>query len=135
MRRPIVKVLAITAAVMFMSLTVLEFSADARAGGGRSFGSRPSRSLSSPARPSPQPSQPGQYAPAPGPIQQQAGGGIMRGMAGGFMGGMLGSMLFSGTAGAGNGTSTGGGIGLLEILLLAGGGFLIYRYIRKKRAE
>jgi hypothetical protein len=50
---------------------------------------------------------------------------------------MLGSMLFSGVAGAGdsNGNSTGGGIGLLEIILLTGGGYLLYRYIKKKRAD
>lgn len=61
----------------------------------------------------------------------------MRSMAGGMMGGMLGSMLFSGVAGAGdnNGKSTGGGIGLLEVILLAGGGYLLYRYIKKKRAD
>jgi hypothetical protein len=59
-------------------------------------------------------------------------------MAGGMMGGMLGSMLFSSFAGAGggvNGGMGGGGIGLFEIALLAGIGYLIYRYIKKKRAD
>jgi threonine/homoserine/homoserine lactone efflux protein len=58
-------------------------------------------------------------------------------MAGGMMGGMLGSMLFSSFAGAGAGAGggTGGGIGLFEIILLAGGGYLIYRYMKKKRAD
>ena len=54
------------------------------------------------------------------------------------MGGMLGSMLFSSFAGAGagaGGMGSGGGIGLFEIALLAGIGYLIYRYIRKKRAD
>jgi predicted lipid-binding transport protein (Tim44 family) len=137
MKRHIVKVFAVMAAVMFMSITVLELSADARAGGGRSSGSRGSRSYSSPATPSPQQSQPRQqYAPAPSPIQQQTGGGFMRSMAGGIMGGMLGSMLFSSVAGAGGGIGggTSGGIGLLEIILLAGGCYLIYRFIKKKRA-
>lgn len=61
----------------------------------------------------------------------------MRSMAGGLAGGMLGSMLFSSFAGAGGGMGggTGGGIGLFEIILLAGGGYLIYRYIKKKRTE
>jgi len=137
MKKNIIKVLVVMAAVMFMSITVLELCADARAGGGRSFGSRGSRSYSSPASPSPQPSQSRQqYASTPSPIQQQTGGGFMRGMAGGIMGGMLGSMLFSSVAGAGGatGTTTGSGIGLFEIILLAGAGYLIYRYIRKKRA-
>ena len=49
---------------------------------------------------------------------------------------MLGSMLFGGSAGAGaNGAGGGGGIGLFEIALLAGIGYLIYRYIKKKRAD
>jgi hypothetical protein len=59
-------------------------------------------------------------------------------MAGGMMGGVLGSMLFSSFAGAGGGMGggTGGsGIGLFEIILLAGGGYLIYRYIKKRRAD
>lgn len=62
----------------------------------------------------------------------------MRSMAGGLAGGMLGSMLFSGMAGAGGGMggmAGGGGIGLFEIILLAGGGYLLYRYLKKKRAE
>jgi hypothetical protein len=137
MKRLMVKVFAVMAAVMLMSITVLELSAQARAGGGRSFGSRGARSYSSPASPSPQQSQARpQYAPTPGPIQQQAGGGFLRGMAGGMMGGMLGSMLFSGIAGAGNatGAATGSGIGLFEMILLAGAGYLLYRYIKKKRA-
>ena len=52
------------------------------------------------------------------------------------MGGMLGSMLFSSVAGAGTGgMGGGGGIGLFEIALLGGIGYLIFRYIRKKKAE
>ena len=101
------------------------------------MGSRGSRSYSRPASPSYQPSQSRQQsAPAPGAFQQPAGGGFMRSMAGGMMGGMLGSMLFGGTAGAGGGTGggAGGGTGLLNILLLAGGGYLLYRYLKKRRA-
>jgi hypothetical protein len=59
-------------------------------------------------------------------------------MAGGMMGGMLGSMLFGGSAGAVGGTgggTGGGGIGMFEIILLAGGGYLLYRYMKKKRAD
>jgi predicted lipid-binding transport protein (Tim44 family) len=62
----------------------------------------------------------------------------MRSMAGGIVGGMLGGMLFrslgfGGGGGMGGGGGGGGGIGLFEILLLAGIGYLIYRYIKKKR--
>lgn len=139
MKRNFFKVCTVTVAVLFLSITVLEMNADARGGGGRSFGSRGSRSFSRPATTTykPAPSRQ-QVAPAPGAFQQPAGGGFMRSMAGGMMGGMLGSMLFSGVAGAGGGVGGmggGGGIGMFEIILLAGGGYLIYRYIKKKRAE
>lgn len=140
MKNRVVKVFTVMAAVLFLSITVLEFNADARAGGSRSMGSRGSRSYSRPAPTYSQPRPPRQQAsPAPGTFQQPSGGGFMRSMAGGMMGGMLGSMLFSGFAGAGHGAGgaggTGGGIGLFEIALLAGIGYLIYRYIKKKRAE
>jgi predicted lipid-binding transport protein (Tim44 family) len=136
MKKHVVRVFTVVAAVLFLSITVLEFNAEARAGGSRSMGSRGSRSYARPASNySQQSQQRQQIAPAPGPFQQQAGGGFMRGMAGGIMGGMLGSMLFSGVAGAGSGgMGGGGGIGLFEIVLLGGIGYLIYRYIKKKRA-
>ena len=143
MRRQVFKVFTVMVAILFMSVTVIELSAHARAGGSRSMGSRGSRGFARPASPPSQQSQQRQLvAPAPGPFQQQAGGGFMSSMAGGIMGGMLGSMLFSSFAGAGagagakaGGTGGGGGIGLFEIVLLAGIGYLIYRYIRKKRAD
>jgi len=139
MKRHVVKVFAVMVAVLFVSITVLELNAHARAGGSRSMGSRGSRSYSRPASPSYQPSQPRQQAaPSTSPFQQQPAGGFMRSMAGGIMGGMLGSMLFSSFAGAGAGMGGGiggGGIGLFEILLLAGAGYLIYRYIKKKRSD
>ena len=137
MKKHLTKIFTVAAAVLFLSITVLELNAEARAGGSRSMGSRGSRSYSRSASPSSQPSQSRQQAaPSNGPFQQQAGGGFMRNMAGGMMGGMLGSMLFSSFAGAGaGGMGGGGGIGLFEIALLAGIGYLIFRYIRKKRAD
>jgi hypothetical protein len=138
MKNRIVKVFTVLAAVLFMSITVMELTAEARAGGSRSSGSRGSRSYSRPAAAPTSQSVPRQQA-APGALQQPAGGGFMRSMAGGLAGGMLGSMLFSGIAGAGGGMGSGmgggGGIGLFEIILLAGGGYLLYRYMKKKRAE
>jgi predicted lipid-binding transport protein (Tim44 family) len=137
MKRKIVKVCALVASVMFLSMTVLEFNAHARVGGGRSSGSIGSRSYSRPASPytQPSPSRP-LMAPAPSPMQQPAGGGFLRSMAGGIAGGMLGGMLFRGLAGAGGGMAGGGGgIGLFEILLLAGIGYLIYRFVQSRRTE
>jgi predicted lipid-binding transport protein (Tim44 family) len=68
----------------------------------------------------------------------------MRSFGGGLLGGLAGGMLFhslfggpaaqSGT-GAGAGATGKGGIGLMDILLLGGIGYLIYWYIKKKRRE
>ena len=134
-----IKIGAVLVAVLFLSITLVEQSAHARAGGSRSSGSSGSRSYSRPASPSYQPGPARQQPPAP-PFQQP-GGGFLRNMAGGVMGGMLGSMLFSGHAGAGGGMgggmggARGGGIGLFEILLLAGIGYLIYRYLKSRRSS
>jgi predicted lipid-binding transport protein (Tim44 family) len=57
----------------------------------------------------------------------------MRGLAGGILGGLLGSMLFSSLGFAGQGGLGGSGIGLIEILLILGLGFFIYRMFKKKR--
>ena len=140
MKRRVLNVFALLAATLFLSATVMEFEAHARAGGGsRSMGSSGSRSYSRPASPSPQmaPSPPQQAAPSPG-FQQPASGGFMRSMAGGIAGGLIGGMLFRGLGFGGMGGGMGGGgggIGLFEILLLAGIGYLIYRYIKKKRED
>jgi predicted lipid-binding transport protein (Tim44 family) len=124
-------------------LTVLFMTAeaDARAGGGRSTGSRGTRSYSQPVAPStapspyraaPQPTSP--VSPQPFAQPQPAGGGFLRSMAGGMVGGMLGGMLFRGMGFGGGGYGGGGGgIGLFDILLLAGIGYLIYRFIKARR--
>lgn len=59
----------------------------------------------------------------------------MRSMAGGIAGGMLGGMLFRSLGFAGTGGGMGGGIGFMEIALLAGIGYLIYRFIKKKQQK
>lgn len=140
MNRHVVKVFAVVAAFVFMSITVLELSAHARAGGRRSFGSRGSRSYYKPkTNPNPGPGQQsrqwGEQASRPNPFQQQQTGSFMRNMAGGIVGGLLGGMLFRslGFAGPGGGMADGSGIGLFEIVLLVGAGYLIFRYIKKKR--
>ncbi len=133
MKRHFVRFFTVMAAIMLLGGPVLEDTAHARFGGGRSMGSRGSRGYS---RPMFQPSQTRpRYSPPPPPYQQpQPSGGFLRGMAGGLVGGMLGSMLFRGTGYAGHG-GMGGGIGFFDLILLAGIGYLIYRFIKKKRAD
>lgn len=119
-------------AFLFSSLVVFEGYAEARAGGGRSGGSRGSRSYDSPAQSTPGYS--GQarrdsMAPSPqsSPLAPQTGG-FMRGLGTAVLGGFLGSMLFSGLAHAGGFGGLGGsGFGMFEMLLLAGLGYFLYR--------
>ncbi|MBJ6799879.1 Tim44 domain-containing protein [Geomonas propionica] len=137
MKRNLAKCFALFAAVLMLSATVMETSAHARAAGGRSIGSRGSRSYSTPgttyrqSTPYQQPT-PSMQQPQ---MQQPAGGGFLRSMAGGIAGGLLGGMLFRGLAGAGGMGFGGSGIGLFEIILLAGIGYMIYRMVRRRRSE
>jgi predicted lipid-binding transport protein (Tim44 family) len=128
----------ILSAALMVSMTVLESDAWARAGGGRSMGSRGSRSYSRPASPSPYQ----QAAPAPRPASPMpfsqpapAGGGFFRSMMGGIAGGLLGGMLFRGLGFGGMGGGGYGGPGLFDILLIGGICYLIYRMVKKRRQE
>jgi predicted lipid-binding transport protein (Tim44 family) len=132
-KRRIILMAVVILAVAGLSQLALESYAEARAGGGRSGGYRGSRTYQSPARPS-QPSQPRKEASPPpqqpSPFASQPGG-FMRGIGGALLGGFLGSMLFSGLAhGMGWGGFGGSGFGLIEILLIAGVGYFIYRKFR-----
>jgi predicted lipid-binding transport protein (Tim44 family) len=124
---------------LFFFLTyVLELDAYARAGGGRSFGSRGSRSYSAPKAPSAAPAAPSRVAPAPAaPMAQPQSGGFLRNMAGGLMGGliggMIGGMLFRSLGFAGPGM--GGGIGLFDIILIGLILYGIWWFIKKRRRE
>jgi predicted lipid-binding transport protein (Tim44 family) len=101
-----------------------------RMGGGRSFGSKPKYQRSAPA--------PAQNPASPGVRQNQAigqrpqanpsfFGGRFGGMVGGLlMGGLIGSLLFGGGHGF-------GGPGLLDILLIGGGLFLLFRFLRARK--
>jgi len=136
--------------VSLVFLCAWAFHADdawARAGGGRSMGSRGFRSSSPPkaytppstSRPT-QPS-PGVTSPRPGmttPPSQPSS--FWRSLGGGMLGGLAGGLLFSSLFGGpsahgGVGGGGGSGIGLFDILLLAGIAYLIYWYIKKKRQE
>ena len=124
----------------FFLTYVLELDAYARAGGGKSSGSRGSRSYSAPAPRTPAaPASPSrQVAPAPSaPMTAPQSGGFLRsmagGLAGGMIGGMIGGMLFRGMGFAGGPGGGGGGIGLFDIILIGLILYGIWWFIKKKR--
>ncbi|MHB8109352.1 MAG: Tim44 domain-containing protein [Syntrophorhabdaceae bacterium] len=135
-------VLGIT--LLFLSCIVLEQVAHARAGGGRSSGSRsystgtrsttggtynsPSRSTNPTTQPGAQPSS--QFSP---------GKSLLYGIGGGLVGGMIGNMLFGRSGFAGMGGAGGGGFGfgdLIIILIIVGIIYFVYkRYKAKKEMQ
>jgi predicted lipid-binding transport protein (Tim44 family) len=135
---------------VFFFFSVLEMDAYARVGGGRSSGSRGSRSLSSPrpsspssqpsqtpkaSQPSPQPQTPPPSAtPPPAPQPQSS---FLRGLGGGILGGLIGGMLFSSLGFGSNRGGIGGssGIGLFEILIFGALLFGVYWYFKRRRQE
>src|SRR5512137_321722 len=132
------------AVLVALLATLVPEDAWARAGGGFSSGSRGSRSFSSPSQTyrapapsaSPQPSTQPRTAPTPAPISQPApAGGFLRGLAGGIVGGLLGGMLFRSLGFAGGpGEGFGSGFGMMDLLLLAGIAYLIFWFVKRKRA-
>jgi predicted lipid-binding transport protein (Tim44 family) len=125
------KIFAVLTVLCIFTAAVTEQSAFARAGGGRSFGSRGSRSYSSPSTPYRQSSQPSGNYNQP---NYNTGGGFLRSLGGGIAGGFIGSMLFRslGLGGSGMGGG-GGGIGLLEILIIAGLGLVLFRMFKRRQ--
>ena len=98
-------------AFTFVEAGITTDYADARSrGGGRSFKMNKSYNKSTPKT--------NQSAAA----QKKSGSGMSRGLMGGLIGGALGGLLFGSLMGAG-----GSGMGILPILLLAGGAFFLYR--------
>lgn len=133
------KKLMAVASILFMTLflvvSVAELAEARSRGGGRSF--------SQPRQPASQPRQPAtqqQRQQAAQPTQQPGatgglGRGLAGGLAGGLLGGMLGGMLFGSLAhGMGGGGLGGSGLGLIEILLIAGVGYFIYRRFFRRPA-
>lgn len=107
----------------------------ARAGSG---GTRGSRSYSAPARPAPTspvaPSSPSRsyeptapVTPAP-PERPSLFRGLLGGLASFALGGLLGGMLFSGAG-------QGGGLGLLDLVLIGAGVMLLVALFRRRRTE
>jgi predicted lipid-binding transport protein (Tim44 family) len=104
----------------------------ARAGSG---GSRGSRSYSAPARPAPaspsSPTSPSRSLTSPAP-RPSPFGGIMGALGGFMLGGLLGGLLFGGLGGLGGGL---GGFGMLDLLLIGGGLFLLFKVMQSRRRE
>lgn len=139
------KIIILFTAMFFMFYVGMESIAYARAGGGRSSGSRGFSSGRSYQRSTPsQPSrsyqqqkqgQPRQVTP---PVQQSSpsfGRSLLYGIGGGLLGGMIGNMLFgrSGYAGTGWG---GGGFGfgdIIIILIILGIIYFVIKRIKAKR--
>lgn len=140
------------AALFFLACFALaSFPAEARVGGGRSSGFRGSRGFA----PRTSQSQSGSFqtrpqggygstatGTSPGYANPAAsgmgglggGGGMLRGLMTGIAGGFVGSMLFRSLGFAGTGLPGGGGFGILEMLLLAGLVFLVFRLIAARRS-
>jgi predicted lipid-binding transport protein (Tim44 family) len=121
----VTKFSSLTAVILGLGLILLTMPdlADAkRLGGGGSFGSRPSYSQNF-SKPAPAPSSPTQQV-APG-ASPMGGRGMFGGMLGGMlMGGLVGSMLFGGAF---------SGISFIDILLIGGGLFLLFRFLRSRQ--
>jgi predicted lipid-binding transport protein (Tim44 family) len=137
-------------ALLFLCTWAFQLDAWARVGGGGSSGSRGSRSMTAPkpytaprpTTPSPSPTQPYRAPGATAPQPAPSSGSFMRSFGGGLLGGLAGGLLFrslfggpAAQSGSGAGATGGGGIGLMDILLLGGIAYLIYWYIKKKRRE
>jgi predicted lipid-binding transport protein (Tim44 family) len=96
-------------------------------GGGRSFGSKPIYQRSAPApsrQPASSPTKSDQAAQQPvgaSPSPMGRWGGMLGGL---FMGGLIGSLLFGGGF---------RGPGLLDLLFVGGGLFLLFRFLRARR--
>jgi predicted lipid-binding transport protein (Tim44 family) len=114
--------------VFALFYTWIEQAEARRMGGGRSFGSSPSyqRSAPSPTSPQKSPSQPaqqGQTAPATPSAAPRPFGGMLGGL---LMGGLIGSLLFGGM-------HSWGGPGLLDILIIGGLLFFLFRFLKARR--
>jgi predicted lipid-binding transport protein (Tim44 family) len=125
---------ALALALVMVTMALHAGDAVARAGSG---GSRGSRSFSRPAPPPASPTTPSspsrQYnAPAAQPMQPQASRGLlgplMGGLAGFALGGLLGGLLFGGPG-------FGGGFGLMDMLVVGGALYLLYRLVLARRVS
>ena len=140
------KTVVVMITLFFMFFISMESLAHARAGGGRSSGSRGFTSGSgsrtyqgSTTRPTQPTQQPGVAQPTPvQPTSPGMGRSFLSGIGGGLLGGMIGSMLFGGRAGAA-GWGGGGGFGfgdlIIILIILAIVFFVIKRFRARKAME
>ncbi|MBF0126274.1 MAG: Tim44 domain-containing protein [Magnetococcales bacterium] len=102
-----------------------------RFGGGSSVGSRGSKSFSTPRQATPrnatQPSPSHQQTASASPTGSRWGSGLLGGIGGFMLGGLLGSMLFGGAGES-------GGLGFLEILLIGGALYWLFRWFKGRQA-
>jgi predicted lipid-binding transport protein (Tim44 family) len=139
------KFMTLVALAFFSTVLLSEPSADARPGGGRSFGSRGTRSVAprSYGRSVPPTSQAMPQSNRPFSSQPQSmqanpylggSGGFMRNMLGGIAGGFIGTMLFRSLGFGGNGMmGGGGGLGILEVLLIGALAYFLFRTFTQSR--
>jgi len=138
------KTVVLMVTLFFMFFISLESLAHARAGGGRSSGSRGftsgsgSRTYQGPTtRPTQPTQQPGMTQQTPmQPSSPGMGRSFLSGIGGGLLGGMIGSMLFGGRAGAA-GWGGGGGFGfgdLIIILIILAIVFFVIKRFRVQKA-
>jgi len=138
----VIRATGILMAVFFLLFASVDFSAAKRLGGGGSIGNRQSFSQSTtrPSEPggstgffgSQQSARPNPAMGAPG-TPPNSGGFFSRpgigGMLGGLLvGGLVGSMLSGGGGGMGH-----SGPGLLDLILIGGGLFLLFKFLRSRR--
>ncbi|MBF0310575.1 MAG: Tim44/TimA family putative adaptor protein [Magnetococcales bacterium] len=120
---------AFLAVVMVLAWTLPEEADAGRMGGGSSFGSRGSRSFSTPKAPPAREAMGSHQTGTPGMAAPATSGGFGRGLLGGIggfmLGGILGSLLFGGAF---------SGTGLLDILLMAGLAYMAWRFFKSRRA-
>ena len=118
--------------VLLLAVCVWTLDAWGRAGGGKSTGSRGSRTWSAPDSHPSSSSNRQAVPPAAGQQPMPQRSGWMRGLMGGIMGfalgGLIGSLLFGGFGGG-----LFGGIGMLEILLIGGLLYFAFAYMRRRQ--
>jgi predicted lipid-binding transport protein (Tim44 family) len=130
------KAMIVVVALIFLFFVGFESIAFARAGGGRSSGTRSYSTGGSYQRTAPTAPRPQTTAPQTSPMQQPSmGRSFLSGLGGGLLGGMVGSMLFGGRSHAGGWGGGGGGFGFGDLIILIIICAVIYFIVKRYRAR